>query len=321
MDIKLDNQNKNHDQKTGNGLTPETMRKEIALLKQQENALIMAHNYQLPEIQDVADFVGDSLELARQASRTSNDLIVFCGVRFMAETAKILSPQKTVIMPVFDAGCPMADMASGRELAEMKKKYPDYTVVSYVNSTAEVKTLTDVCCTSSNAVEIVKNIENDKMIFVPDKNLGSWVKGHVSKDIVLWDGYCYVHDKFSADEVKAVREQMPEAVIMTHPECPPEVSELSDYVLSTAGMLDAARRMGDKTFVVGTEEGLLYRLQKENPDKTFFPLGSVKTCLNMKKTRLHDLYVSLREKSFEIQLPVDVIEEAKAGLDKMLEMS
>jgi len=293
------------------------LKDEIKKLKKEKNALILAHNYQLPEVQEIADFVGDSLELARTAQKSQAKIIVLCGVRFMAESAKILSPEKKVLLPRKEAGCPMADMVNASQLREFKEKHPGAVVVSYVNTSAEVKAESDLCCTSSNALKILTRLEAEKIIFVPDQNLASYCQRFVKKQIIPWDGYCYVHTRFSAQEVKKAKEKIPEAVLIVHPECTPEVIDLADYVLSTGQMVKFCREAREKKFLIGTEEGLIYRLKKENPDKKFFSAGTAKVCANMKLTRLQDVYLSLLEEKHPIELPSEVIFRAKKALEQM----
>jgi len=292
----------------------------ILELKEKLKAVILAHNYQVPEIQEVADYLGDSLELAKISRNLKEDVIVFCGVRFMAETAKILSPEKKVLLPFPDAGCPLADTITSEELLSLKKENPDSWVVSYVNTSAEIKALSDVCCTSSNAVKVVRNIPADKVIFVPDKNLGDWVKKNVPhKKVVTWRGFCYVHEQFSGEDLKKVRRIYPNAVVMVHPECPSSVQDAADFVVSTSGMLKEAKRSSSNEFIIGTEEGLIYRLKKENPQKEFYSLGASNICVDMKKITLNELYEALSRGQYEITLNEDIIEKAKKSLERMVE--
>lgn len=296
------------------------MREKILELKKKQGAVILAHNYQIPEIQDIADYLGDSLELSKISKELKEDVIVFCGVRFMAETAKILSPAKKVLLPVQSAGCPLADKIEPEQLIELKRKYPEAKVVSYVNSSAQIKALSDVCCTSANAVEVVKNIETKRVIFVPDKNLGWWAQKNVSeKELILWQGYCYVHQDFSLEELKEAKAAHPEAEIVVHPECPGEVLEKADFVASTSGMLKRAKESGAKEFIIGTEEGMIYRLKKENPGKSFYSLGRPKVCEDMKKITLNDLCRSLKEGVYEVNLDKEVISKAQTALGRMVE--
>lgn len=300
-------------------MSDQELTKKIQSLKNEKNAIIVAHNYQFPEIQDVADFVGDSLELSKKASGLKNDIIVFCGVRFMAETAKILAYDKTVLLPVKDAGCPMADMINAEQLAALKADHPNAKVVAYVNSSAEVKALTDVCCTSSNAVKIVQNIDAEEIIFVPDKNLGAYCQRFTKKKIILWEGHCYVHSRISPSEVRQSKINVPNAPLIVHPECSAQVIDMADAVLSTSGMLEYVKKSKASTFLIATEEGIIHRMKKENPGKQFYSAGTPKFCVNMKKTKLKDVLRALEEETFQIEVPKNIAEKAKASLDKMLE--
>lgn len=293
----------------------------IEKLKKEKKAIILAHNYQIPEIQDIADFVGDSLELARKATQLEDcEIIVFCGVKFMAETAKILSPEKKVLIPDIDAGCPMADMVEAEDVRKMKEKYPDAAVVSYVNTNADVKAISDVCCTSANADKVVRNISGEKVLFLPDKNLCWYIKNKVpEKEIICWDGYCYVHRKFTVGDVQTAKEKFPDAEIIVHPECDPGVQKLADGIYSTSGMLRRAKESASNIFIIGTEEDMLYRLKKENPGKEFYSLGSSHRCSNMKKITLGKLKDSLREEKYEIILSPEIMEKARKSLEKMIE--
>jgi len=291
---------------------------EINELKKEKKAIILVHNYQRPEIQDIADFLGDSLGLAKQAAETKARIIVFCGVRFMAETAKILSPGKTVLLPRKEAGCPMADMITAEDLRRLKKNYPDAKVVSYVNTNADVKAESDVCCTSANAVKVVKNISAKRIIFTPDKNLAAYCQRFVDKEIIPWNGYCYVHEKIREEEVCLAKEKLPDALLLVHPECNPSVIDLADEVLSTSGMVSFAKKSGKKRFLIGTEEGLIYRLKKENPGKEFYTAGTAKMCRNMKLTALNDVYLSLKEERYAIELAGEIINSAQKALTAML---
>jgi len=291
----------------------------IRALKEARHATILAHNYQLGEVQDVADFVGDSLELSQQAARVESEVIVFCGVDFMAETAAILCPEKTVILPVAHASCPMANMITADQLRARKAELPGVPVVCYVNTTAEVKAESDICCTSANAVQVVQNVKADKIIFAPDRNLASWVQRFTDKQIIPWDGFCYVHDQFTVEEVETARAKHPDGVIVAHPECPKEVVDLADEVFSTSGMVKFAKESNAKKFILGTEAGMLDRLKRENPDKTFFALGSVKVCRGMKTTRLEDLHQALENNQHQIELDPVIMNRARKSLERMLE--
>ena len=291
---------------------------EITKLKKEKNAIILVHNYQRPEIQDIADFLGDSLGLAREAAKTDARIIVFCGVRFMAETAKILSPKKTVIIPRKDAGCQMADMITTEDLRRLKKNYPDAKVVSYVNTNADVKAESDICCTSANAIEVVRNVKGERIIFTPDKNLAAYCQRFTDKEIIPWNGYCYVHEKIREEEIRLAKKKFPDALILVHPECNPAVIDLADEVLSTGGMINFVKKSNKKKFLIGTEEGLIYRLTKENPGKEFYAAGTAKICRNMKLTTLNDVYFSLKEERYAIELPEGIIKSAGKTLKAML---
>ncbi|HID92552.1 MAG TPA: quinolinate synthase NadA [bacterium (Candidatus Stahlbacteria)] len=295
------------------------LRQEIMELKKAKNAVILVHNYQIPEIQEIADFFGDSLELSKIAAELDAKIIVFCGVHFMAETAKILSPDKMVLLPRKDAGCPMADMVDAESLRRLKAQYPDAEVVTYVNTTAEVKAESDVCCTSANAIKVVQNVESQRIIFVPDKNLANYVARFVDKEIIPWDGYCYVHQKIDPIEVIKAKQMNDGAKVIVHPECTKEVIDLADEVLSTSGMIRFAKNTSAKIIIVGTEEGLLYRLKKQNPDKIFYTAGPAQLCRNMKLTTLEDVYLALKEEKYKIEVPESIRKRAKIALDRMLE--
>ena len=294
---------------------------EIQRLKKERNAIILAHNYQVPEVQDVADIVGDSFSLSQHAAETDSDVIVFCGVHFMAESAKILSPDKTVLLPVRDAGCPMADMVTAPKLREMKARYPDAAVVCYVNSSAEVKAESDVCCTSSNALKVVESLENKQVIFVPDKNLGSFVASKVkNKEIILWKGFCITHKRVKVEEVQKIRQLHPNAKILMHPECEPEVQKLADFLGSTSAIIKYAGEIPEKDVIIGTEEGILHLLKRQNPDKNFYLLSTGLICTNMKKTRLEDVHSALLNMQHEIHVDEDIRIKALKSLERMLKI-
>jgi quinolinate synthase len=294
----------------------------ISELKKKHNAVILAHNYQRGEIQDVADFVGDSLGLSQQAARTDADLIVFCGVHFMAETAALLSPDKTVIMPDEHAGCPMASMITARELREKKKLYPNAKVVCYVNTTAAVKAESDVCCTSSNAVKIVSSIpEDEDIIFVPDKSLGAYVSSCLDREMMYWEGYCPTHHRILADQIVKMKSEHPDAEVVVHPECTPDVIALADHVASTTGILNYAKSSNSKEFVIGTEIGILHRMKKENPDKIFMPVTPLSDCPNMKLNTLEKLLWSLEDIQFVVTVPEEIAVEARKAIQRMLDLS
>ena len=292
---------------------------QIRELKQRRNAIILAHNYQVEEVQLAADFLGDSLELSRKAATLSQEIIVFAGVKFMAETAKILSPAKRVLLTRLDAGCPMADMITVDDLRELKVRHPRAMVVTYVNSSVEIKAESDVCCTSSNAVQVVKNIPAAEVIFIPDMNLGSYVQRMVpEKTLHLFDGFCYVHNRFRTEEIAAARALFPEAVVIVHPEVPPEVAAAADEILSTSGMLGYVAKSPARDFIVATEQGLLQRMKRENPSKNFFPAGNPKICSNMKRTALLDVFASLNEDKHAIEIEPGISERAGRALREML---
>jgi quinolinate synthase len=294
---------------------------EIRRLKKERNAIILAHNYQVPEVQDVADIVGDSFALSQHAAETDSDVIVFCGVHFMAESAKILSPDKTVLLPVRDAGCPMADMVTAPKLREMKARYPDAAVVCYVNSSAEVKAESDVCCTSSNALKVVESLENKQVIFVPDKNLGSYIASKVkNKEIILWKGFCITHKRVKVEEVQKIRQLHPNAKILMHPECEPEVQKLADFLGSTSAIIKYAGEIPEKDIIIGTEEGILHLLKKQNPDKNFYLLSMGLICTNMKKTRLEDVHSALLNMQHEIHVDENIRIKALKSLERMLKI-
>jgi quinolinate synthase len=297
----------------------ENIEEEIRRLKEEKNAIILAHNYQRGEIQDIADLLGDSLGLSMEVAKTDADMIVFCGVSFMAETAKILSPDKKVLQPSLGAGCELANKITAQDVKVLKQKYPDARVVSYVNTTADVKAESDVCCTSANAVNVVRNIESDRVIFIPDRNLASFVRSSVDKEVIPWDGgYCYVHENITKEEVLKAREKYPDALLLVHPECNPSVIYEADEVLSTGGMVGFVKGSVGRRFLIGTEEGIIYRLQKENPGKEFYPVGDKKVCWDMKMTTLKDVYLCLLDERYEISLPEGIIDSAKRALEAML---
>lgn len=288
-------------------------------LKKEKNAVILAHNYQIGDIQDIADFTGDSLELAKKVVNVKADIIVFCGVKFMAEMAYMLNPEKKILLPRKDAGCPMADTLTGEDVRKLREQYPDHTFIAYVNTNADVKEQIDICCTSANALIIAKNVNNDKIVFMPDRNLGNYIKENVpEKEIVLWNGECNVHNRITLEEVKKAKELHPDAVLMVHPECKPEVVKFADEVLSTGGMVKFARETKAEKILVGTEEGMIHRLQKEVPSKKFYSVSRNFVCANMKKTHLEDVLESLEEEKYEIILPEETRKKGKKTLDEML---
>ncbi len=291
-------------------------------LKRQRNAVILAHNYQISEVQEMADFTGDSLELSIKAAKTDADVIVFCGVLFMAETASILSPDKMVLLPVKDAGCPMADMITAEQLRELKKQHPGALVVCYVNSSAEVKAECDYCCTSSNAVDVVKTLPADReIIFVPDKYLGQHVIDRTGRQMILWAGYCPTHAKILEKDIAAQKELHPQAVVLVHPECTEPVKRIADQVLSTGAMCRFVRSSRADEFIIGTELGIMHRLTKENPGKKFYPAKESAICPNMKKITLEKVLWSLEDMKYEIRVPAAIRERAKLALDRMITIS
>lgn len=293
---------------------------EIRALLKERKAIMLAHNYQRDEIQEMADLCGDSLGLSQAAAASSAEVIVFCGVHFMAESASILCPDKTVILPRLDAGCPMADMITGEDLRREREKRPGVTVVAYVNSTAEVKALSDICCTSANAVKVINSIDNDDIYMVPDRNLAMYVARKVRKRMEWWDGFCPTHERLKPAEVLKAKERWPDAVFVCHPECRPEVIDLADHVCSTSGMYKFAKETKAKTIIVGTEMGILYRLRKENPDKTFILPSKVLICPNMKLITLEDVLEALVGMDRIVKVPEDIRVPAKRALDRMLQI-
>lgn len=291
----------------------------IRALAAKRSAVILAHNYQRPEVQDVADFVGDSLGLSRRAASTSAVVIVFCGVHFMAETAKILAPDKVVVLPEMRAGCPMADMITAEKLAAWKAEYPGVPVVTYVNSTAEVKALTDICCTSANAPEVVRSLGVPKVLFAPDRNLAHWVAEQVPEvEIVPWQGFCPTHERIAPDQVQRAIDAHPDAEVMAHPECRPEVLALADAVLSTSGMLRYAATSPALEFIVVTEEGLMHGLEKAAPGKRFWTLDPPPVCPNMKLTTLPKVLDALERLEPRVAVPADVACAALASVERMI---
>ncbi len=296
----------------------QVLRDRILKRKKDLNAVIMAHNYQRPEVQDIADFVGDSLELARKATELDVEFIVLCAVHFMAENAAILNPSRTVLLAEGTAGCPMADMIDADGLREWKKRYPNAAVVCYVNTSAAVKAESDICCTSANAVKVVESLPNEEILFIPDQNLGHYVSTRTKKKVILYPGYCITHARIHAKHVLAAKEAHPDAKVVVHPECSAEVIALADAVLSTSQMARYVRESRAKTFLIGTEEGIIHRLKKENPDKTFYVVSRAMVCPNMKKTTLEKLAVTLETKRNVIVVPEDIRLRAKRALDRML---
>lgn len=300
---------------------------EINKLKKEKNAIILAHYYQDADIQDIADYIGDSLGLSQEAANTNADIIVFAGVHFMAETAKILSPNKKVLLPDLRAGCSLADSCPADKFAEFKKLHPDHLVISYINCSADLKTLTDIVCTSTNAVQIVESLPKDqKIIFAPDKNLGAYINKKTGRNMVLWDGACMVHEIFSLEKIVKLKNQHPGAILLAHPECEANLLEIADYIGSTTGILNYASKSLSKEFIVATESGIIHQMQKKNPDKTFIPAPPNNSCAcndcpHMKLNTLEKLYNCLKYEQPEIILSADLIEKAKKPIIRMLDLS
>jgi len=329
---------------TTNKTDVSALRDKILKLKKDLNAIILAHNYQRAEVQDIADITGDSLELSRAAAKTDYKVIVFCGVHFMAESASILSPDKTVLLPEIAAGCPMADMvtvtgprktrrefyidvlgltfefADDFTLRDMKNKYPGVPVVAYVNTSAAVKAESDICCTSSNVVKVVESLKEDTVICIPDRNLSAYAAKRTRKKIIAWDGFCNVHARLDIDDVNKAKEEHPGALLVVHPECPPEVQDRADHITSTSGMLRFCRESKHKEFIIGTEEGLLHRLRKDSPDKQFYVLSSEMVCPNMKRTKIESVLRAMQKREHVIKVPEEIRVPAKRALDRMLEI-
>jgi quinolinate synthase len=295
-----------------------TIRDEILTLKEERDAIILVHNYQLPEVQDIADLCGDSLELSRAAATMEGEVIVFCGVDFMAETAAILSPDKTVLLPAPDACCPMAQMISAEELRFAKARNPEAAVVCYVNTTAEVKAESDICCTSSNAVKVVNSVKQDRVIFVPDRNLGRYAARFTKKVVLPWEGFCIVHDQITPAQVVAAQQAHPGAVLLVHPECRPEVIDLADHVASTSGIIHHVCTAPEQEFIIGTEVGILHRIAKQCPEKRCYPLSLASVCRNMKKTDLTKVRNALQTLRPRITVPEDIADRARGAIERML---
>jgi quinolinate synthase len=296
----------------------DALQNQILQLKKERNAVILAHNYQRPEVQDIADFVGDSLELSQQAAKTNAGVIVFCGVYFMAETAVILNPEKTVLLPDAGAGCPLANMITAEQLRQQKQKMPHATVVTYVNSTAAVKAESDYCCTSANGVKVVESIENEEIIFVPDQYLGDFIARRTGKTLTLWPGYCPTHVRILPEDIINRKEEHPKAKVVVHPECRPDVIALADEALSTSGMIRYAARADVKELIVGTEVEIMHRLYKENPGKEFYAASKKAVCPNMKKITIDKLLQSLETMTPEVTVPEAIRLRAKGAVDRML---
>jgi len=297
----------------------DAIKQQIRDLLKQHNAVLLAHNYMRDEVQEIADITGDSLGLSMEAAKTSASVIVFCGVHFMAESAAILSPDKKVLLPRPDAGCPMADMVTAEGLRALKAQYPGVPVVTYVNSTAEVKAESDICCTSANALTVVRSLKEDRLIFVPDRNLGRWVAKFLpEKEFIFWEGFCPTHERMTVEAVMQKKVEHPDALFICHPESAPQVTALADHACSTSGMYDYCRASSVKKFIIGTEAGILYKLRLENPDKEFILASPALFCPNMKLTSLEDVLYSLQSLSPVVTVPEGVRIKAKAALDRML---
>eukprot|EP01133_Synstelium_polycarpum_P011287 gene11287-13169_t len=300
---------------------------EIAKLKKEKNAIILAHYYQDPDIQDIADYIGDSLGLSQEAAKTEADIIVFAGVHFMAETAKILSPEKKVLLPDLKAGCSLADSCPPHLFKKFKEKYPDHLVITYVNCTAELKALSDIVCTSTNAVQIVESLPKDqKIIFGPDKNLGAWVAKKTGRDLVLWNGACMVHEIFSREKITKLKERHPNAKFIAHPECEDAVLQMADYIGSTTGLLKYSINSDATEFIVATESGIIHQMEKANPQKTFIPAPpnnscACNDCAYMKRNTLEKLYLCMKNGLPEVNVPTEIIEQARKPIERMLEIS
>ncbi len=293
---------------------------QILSLKHQSKAVILAHNYQRGEVQDIADFVGDSLELSQNAARTDAEVIVFCGVSFMAETASLLCPEKTVLLPDINAGCPMANMITAEKLIRRKDEFPGAAVVCYINSSAEVKAESDVCCTSANAVKVIESLDASEILFVPDQYLGHYISTKTANKVILWPGFCPTHVRIQSQDIARRRLEYPQAKVVVHPECRPEVIAVADEVLSTGGMCRFAQETEAKDIIVGTEIGMLHRLAKENPGKKFIPASERAVCPNMKLITLEKILWSLEDMAPQIKVPEEIRLKAKANVDKMLEI-
>ena len=295
-----------------------SIQQEIRNLLGTRNAILLAHNYMRDEVQEIADITGDSLGLSQEAAKTSKDVIVFCGVHFMAESAAILSPEKIVILPRLDAGCPMADMITADDLQKFKSDRPGIPVVTYVNSSADVKAVSDICCTSANAIKVVNSLPDHEVIFTPDRNLGQYVSSFSNKKFHLWDGYCPTHERLKPEAVVTLKNNYPDAHFICHPECNPAVVALADLVCSTSGMYEYCRQSTLKRFIIGTEAGILYRLKKENPDKEFIPASPALVCPNMKLTSLEDILSALETMEPVVTVPDRIRIPAKIALDRMI---
>ncbi len=304
---------------SSNATQTRTLQDKIRRLLHKRNAVLLVHNYQRPEVQDIADLCGDSLELSIKASQTDADVIVFCGVHFMAETASILCPDKKVLLPVLDAGCPMADMITAQTLRNKKREMPGAVVISYVNTTAEVKAESDLCCTSANAIQVANSVDSSvEILMTPDKNLAKYTKKHTDRKITYWDGYCPIHNNLTVEQVRKVKKAHPDALFLAHPECPPEILDLADEVKSTSGMIAYATSSSKREFIIGTETGILHPMSKSNPDKRFIPADPSMVCPDMKKTGLMEILKSLEDLKPDVKVPEEIRIKAKDAVDRML---
>lgn len=301
-------------------MVKQTIQDEIARLKREQDAVIIAHNYQIPEVQEIADLVGDSLELARAAAGLEEETIIFCGVDFMAETAAVLAPEKRVLLPAVDALCPMARMVTAGEMRTLRERYPTAAVACYVNTPAEVKAESDICCTSANAVAVVESLDANRVIFVPDRNLGRYVARFTTKEILPWEGFCYVHDLMTVRDVEQARRAHPDAEVLVHPECRPEVIDAADHVFSTSGMVRHVCSSPGEEFVIGTENGILYPMQKKCPGKRCYPLSEKAICANMKKTNLRLVRNALERLEPRVTVPTEIADRARGAIERMLEI-
>ena len=295
----------------------------IKKLKKEKNAVILAHNYQLPEIHDIADFVGDSLGLSMSAAKTDAEVIVFCGVHFMAETAKILSPHKTVLLPDKNAGCPMADMINADDLKSLQAAHPKAVTLCYVNTSAAVKAQCDYCCTSANALKMAQNIlkENEEIIFIPDKYLAQYVSSQIGHKLITWEGYCPTHARILPEHIMQAKKLHPQAKVLAHPECKPQITELADVVASTEKMLTYVNKSTAMEFIIGTEIGIIHRMKKENPEKSFYPASDTATCPNMKRINLEKVLWSLEDLTYEITVPQEIMDKARLSIERMLQVT
>lgn len=299
-----------------------TLVEKIIELKKKLNAVILVHNYQLAEVQDIADYMGDSLGLSRIAATLEADVILMCGVHFMAETVKILAPDKTVLIPDETAGCPMADMIDAKEVRRLRAKHPEAVFVGYVNTSAEVKAELDICCTSANAVSVIDSLSQEKeIVFLPDKYLGSYAAAQNQRDIILYNGYCPTHLKIMPEDIEAMKKKYPDALVLAHPECSRSLDNVADYMLSTGGMSSFVEKSDRENFIIATEVGMIDRLKKDNPSKNFFPASAKAVCPNMKKTNLQKVLWSLEDIQHEVNVPLDIAEKARGAIEKMVSIT